>query len=119
MLKHFIAAFTAITGLTACAHDTQPVLTRAVLESEADIAPLKTHLSVLLGRMDIELGADDPLIGPYVTVLPPRAGPLEGNNPALPTTYRLELHGDMCVLTDPHTGEASELPGVNCRPFDN
>ena len=117
MLKTGFAFITALASLAACAHPVDGAPVPAVLASDAELAPLMTELREMTGRANVELGADDPLVTPVVTILPPPAGPFEGNNPALPTSYGLELRDGACVLVDQDGDLARTLQGVTCAPY--
>ncbi len=117
MLKSGFAIMTALASLAACAHPVSGAPVPAVLASDAELAPLMAELREVTGRANVELGADDPLVTPVVTILPPPAGPFEGNNPALPTSYGLELRDGACVLVDQNGNMVRTLQGVTCAPF--
>lgn len=117
MLKTGSAFMAALASLAACAHPVGGAHVPAVLASDAELAPLMAELREMTGRANVELGADDPLVTPVVTILPPPAGPFEGNNPALPTSYGLELRDGACVLVDLDGGLIRTLQGVTCAPY--
>ncbi len=117
MLRAGFAFITALASLAACAHPVGGAPVPAVLASDAELAPLMAELREMTGRANVELGADDPLITPVVTILPPPAGPFEGNNPALPTSYGLELREGACVLVDQNGGLVRTLQDVTCAPY--
>ncbi|MBN02797.1 hypothetical protein [Ponticaulis sp.] len=117
MLKTGFAFMTALASLAACAHPVSGAPVPAILASEAELTPLMAELREMTGRANVELGADDPLATPVVTILPPPAGPFEGNNPALPTSYGLELRDGACVLVDQDGTMVRTLQGVTCAPY--
>ncbi|WP_022693415.1 hypothetical protein [Ponticaulis koreensis] len=117
MMKAGFAFMTALASLTACAHSVGGAPVPAILASDAELAPLMAELREMTGRANVELGADDPLVTPIVTILPPPAGPFEGNNPALPTSYGLELRDGACVLVDQDGDLVRTLQGVTCAPY--
>jgi hypothetical protein len=91
---------------------------RLSTDSDSQMQQLKAGLSEAVGRANVELGAGDPMGEGSVVVLPPRLGPLETSSTARPVIFDLELRGEMCFAVNRETGEAFELPGVDCRAKD-
>lgn len=89
---------------------------RLSIDSDAQMERLKAGLADAMGRANIEFGAGDPLGEGTVVVLPPRPTSLETHSLAVPVTFDLEVRGDMCIAVRRDSGEAFELPGVECTP---
>jgi hypothetical protein len=94
-----------------------PTAVPAVL-ARADAAAIDRVKAVLakeMGRSPIQLGPGDLTQSPVVSVLPLPPGPLEDRSLAMPTIFRLELEGEVCLIVREDTGARLKLDGVDCR----
>ena len=108
-----ILSVSLLAGLSACQGMPKPaVLTDASPETMATVTGV---LAAAVDRAQIELGAGDPTQDTFVSVLPPPAGPLEGNSLALPAVFDIILMGGDCYVQDRSTGTMYPLTGVECR----
>ena len=103
-----------MSGCLHAANTPQPARMSSV--DAGQMEKLIAGLAGAVGRTNIELGAGDPLGEGTVVVLPPLPTSLETHSLAMPVTFNLELRGDTCVAVRQDTGEAFELPGVDCTP---
>jgi len=87
---------------------------RLSTDEDPQMERLKAGLATALGRANIEFGAGDPLGEGTVVVLPPPPTALETHSLAMPITFDLEVRGETCIAVRRDTGEAFELPGVDC-----
>jgi hypothetical protein len=93
----------------------KPVPAVLVKNDEASMAGLKGALAKAMGQANVTLGAGDPTQTPSIAVLPRPPGPLEGNSPAMPTIFRLEMEGQACFVTREDGGVRQRVDGVACK----
>lgn len=112
-MKYRVLSICAIGALAACQAEPKP----AVLEdmSPETMAVVTGVLAGAVGRARIEIGPGDLTADPAISVLPPPAGPLEGNNPALPSLFDIVLMDGDCYVMAREGGEMYLLADVQCR----
>src|SRR5262249_25600614 len=73
---------------------------------------LQAALAKSMGRASVQLGPSDLTQSPVISVLPRPPGPLEGNSPAMPTMFRLELVDGACFVVREDGGARERVDGV-------
>ena len=84
----------------------------------ASLASLRQAAAELLGRGVVDLGPEDPLRSPVISVLPPRPSAYQDRNPAMPVQLQIMLQGEQCVLRRPDTDTRVVLVDVACAPAE-
>ena len=115
-----MGSFVAASLLVSC-QSTSAVPQPAVLEkaNNETVARLKTAIAAAMDKGRVDFGAVDLENAPQIPVLPPRAGPFEGQSLALPTYFDLAIEGGSCVVVRRSTGEAFSVPNISCKLLEN
>jgi hypothetical protein len=106
----------ALAPLAAC--QSEPQLATLTDNTPETIATLTGVLASAVGRAKVQLGPLDVLAQPVVSVLPPPAGPLEGNSPAMPVLFDIVLFDGDCYVRAQESAELFLLAGLGCVPVD-
>lgn len=117
LFSRMTAMFSAVF-LGAC--QTGGAATPAIIASSdpETLATVKTALAGAMGKARVEISPADLTESTTISVLPPRPTSLEGRSVVKPTPFDIEMRGEDCVAVRRDTGEAYDLPGVDCRPFN-
>lgn len=115
-MKYRILSASMLAGIAACQSSPQPATLSDA--SPETISVLTGVLAAAVDRAQIQIGPGDLTRDSVISVLPPNPGPLESNNPAMPTIFDIVLMDGDCYVRERQSGEMFPLTGIACTPVE-